>query len=87
MDTTFYNLNLVRICKGIKYRNRPIEVEVMTEFEVVVDVMPVGELIVAVEVPLNFVLVMIILVLVELVVVNTETRIECVILSYQKSQT
>ena len=54
----------------------------MKEFEVVVDVLIVEELIANVEVLLDFVLVMVVLVLVELVVEKTESKIRCVILIY-----
>ena len=58
----------------------------MKEFEVVLDVLLVEELIADVEVPLDFVLVMVALVLVELVVENTESKIRCAILIYKKSK-
>ena len=54
----------------------------MKDFEVVVDVLLVEELIADVEVPLDSVLVMVVLVLVKLVVENTEPKIRCVILIY-----
>ena len=55
-------------------------VEGVKEFEVVVDVLIVEELIANVEVLLDFVLVMVVLVLVELVVENAEFKIRCLIL-------